>query len=837
MEAYCFKCKTKREMLNATPLYMENGSPATSGTCPECGGKLFKMGRTTGHDGLPVPQKGDGPKADGKAKTPAKSAAKRKPTAKRKSAAVKSPTKGAASSATNAAAKPGVKSKTAAKKSAGKPAAKPAKKAATDTAPKVRTGKLVIVESPAKAKSVGRYLGSGYTVKASKGHVRDLLSSRLSVDLDNDFEPTYRVMNDKRDTVADLKRAADSAAEIFLATDPDREGEAIAWHLISAAEMETPRVKRVVFHEITEPAIKEAFGHPRAVDMSLVNAQQARRILDRIVGYQVSEFLWEKVRGRLSAGRVQSIALRLVVDREREIEAFVAREYWTLDAELKKQRPNGAKSERPFSARLVKINGQDPELSSKEQVQPHLKVLERSSFSVKEVTTGTVQRRPSAPFTTSTLQQEASRRLGFNAKRTMAVAQQLYEGIDLGKAGVTGLITYMRTDSTNVSAQAHHEAREFIKSRYGKDYMPARAPIYKTKAKGAQEAHEAIRPTAVMREPSTLKSVLSGEQLKLYKLIWERFLASQMSPAVYDTLRVDISAGPSAKERPYLFRVSGRTLKFAGFMALYEDAKDDDASADDDEGRIIPSVTANEALDLLRLLPEQHFTEPPPRYTEATLVKTLEEYGIGRPSTYAPIVGVIQDRDYVESRQKRLVPSETGRVVNDLLVEYFPDVMDVQFTARMEDQLDGVAEGEREWQPVLHSFYDRFAVQLRHARDKAPRVQPIEKIGRICPTCGTGDLIIKYGRFGKFIGCSNYPECKHTEQLLERTGHTCPKCGATDSGELIQRKTRAGKTFYGCSRYPACDYTAWRLPKRHVSHPEPVDSETAETTRRRKNAV
>lgn len=816
MEAYCFKCKTKREMLNATAIYMENGAPATTGTCSVCGGKLFKMGRTDAHAALPTPDP-----ATKAARTTAKKTAAKKSTAKKSTTARKT----AAADATTKKAAP-TKKKTAAKSS----------RKAADTTPKRRSGKLVIVESPAKAKSVGRYLGSGYTVKASKGHVRDLLSSRLSVDLDNDFEPTYRVMNDKRDTVADLRRAAETAAEIYLATDPDREGEAIAWHLISAADMEEPRVKRVVFHEITEPAIKEAFTHPRPVDMSLVNAQQARRILDRIVGYQVSEFLWEKVRGRLSAGRVQSIALRLVVEREREIEAFRAREYWTVDAELKKQRPNGVKSDRPFMARLAKINGKDPVLESEAQVRPHLDVLNKSTFVVKDVTTGTVQRKPSAPFTTSTLQQEASRRLGFTAKRTMAVAQQLYEGIDLGKAGITGLITYMRTDSTNISAQAQHEARDFVKARYGKDFMPARPPVYKTKAKGAQEAHEAIRPTLVVREPTTLKSLLSAEQFKLYKLIWERFLASQMSPAVYDTLRVDISAGPSAKDRPYLFRVSGRTLKFAGFMALYEDSKDEDIAADTDEGRLIPLMTADEALDLLRIMPEQHFTEPPPRYTEATLVKTLEEYGIGRPSTYAPIVGVIQDRDYVESKQKRLIPTETGRIVNDLLVQYFPDVMDVQFTARMEDQLDSVAEGDSEWQPVLHTFYDRFAVQLKDAKENAPRVQPIEKIGRTCPTCGTGDLIIKYGRFGKFIGCSNYPECKHTEQLLEKTGHSCPKCGMTDGGELIQRKTRKGRTFYGCSRYPECDYTAWRLPNRRAAQAEPQEPESKPTRRERKSA-
>lgn len=826
MEAYCFKCKTKRDVQNATAIFMENGSPATTGTCAVCGGKLFKVGRTEAHASLPTPEAK--PKA---AKTAAKKTTK-KATTKRTTSA-----KAAGDKSVDTAAKPASKSttkaKTATKKATTrKTAAKSSKKA--DATPKRRSGKLVIVESPAKAKSVGRYLGEGYTVKASKGHVRDLLSSRLSVDLENDFEPTYRVMNDKRDTVAELRRAAETASEIYLATDPDREGEAIAWHLISAAGMEEHRVKRVVFHEITEPAVKEAFSHPRAVDMSLVNAQQARRILDRIVGYQVSEFLWEKVRGRLSAGRVQSIALRLVVEREREIEAFTAREYWTLDTELKKQKPNGVKNERPFTARLAKINGSDPDLASEADVKPHLAMLQRSDFMVKDVTTGTTQRKPSAPFTTSTLQQEASKRLGFTAKRTMAVAQQLYEGIDLGKAGITGLITYMRTDSMTISASAQHEAREFIKARFGKDYMPARAPLYKTKAKGAQEAHEAIRPTSVLREPTPLKASLSAEQFKLYKLIWERFVASQMSNAVFDTLRVDISAGPNAKERPYLLRVSGRTMKFAGFMALYEDTRDEDSTQDGDEGRIIPTMTANDVLDLLKLLPVQHFTEPPPRYTEATLVKTLEEHGIGRPSTYAPIVGVIQDRDYVENKQKRLVPTETGKIVNDLLVAYFPDFMDLQFTARMEDQLDGVADGQQEWQPVLQTFYDRFAVQLRDAKEKAPRMQPIEKVGRTCPTCGTGDLIIKYGRFGKFIGCSNYPECKHTEQLLEKTGHVCPKCGETDNGELILRKTKRGKTFYGCSRYPACDYTAWRLPNRRSSHPEAADAE--HTPQRRKTA-
>jgi DNA topoisomerase-1 len=782
MEAYCLKCKTKREMLNPTPVYNQNGSAATTGPCAVCGSKLFKMGLTDAHATLVKPT----------------------PTAKTKTAPTKAKTK------TTAAKTSTTKSKTTAAK--GKTAAAKTSttkgKTTKTTAPTRRSGKLVIVESPAKAKSVGRYLGAGYTVKASKGHVRDLYKSKLSVDLDNAFTPTYTVPIDKKATVTELRKAAETASEIYLATDPDREGEAIAWHLIHAAGMDESRIKRVVFHEITEPAVKEAFSHPRQVDMSLVNAQQARRILDRIVGYQVSELLWTKVRGRLSAGRVQSIALRLVVDRERQIESFVPQEYWTVDVDLKKQ----TGIQRPFSAHLVKIDGQDPDFSAEAQVTPHLAVLERSRYTVSDIARSQMQRKPAAPFTTSTLQQEASRRLGFNARRTMSAAQQLYEGIDLGKEGTVGLITYMRTDSVNVSAQAQTEARAYIQKRFGKDHVPAKPPVYKTKAKGAQEAHEAIRPTSIEREPTRIKAALSSDQFKLYKLIWERFVASQMSNAIYDTLKVEITAGPTPQQQPYLLRASTRQLAFAGFMAVYEEGKDDETT-DGDEGRVIPPLEVQEPLDLVKLLPEQHFTEPPPRYTEATLVKALEEYGIGRPSTYAPTLGVIQDRDYVEVVNKRMVPTEIGKLVNDLLVQFFPDVMDYSFTARMEDQLDSVAEGDIEWQPVLSTFYDRFAQQLETAKADMPRIQPIEKIGRTCPTCGTGDLIIKHGRYGKFIGCSNYPECKHTEPYVERTGVMCAKCGATDGGELLARKTRAGRTFFGCSRYPDCDYTTWRLPK------------------------
>lgn len=756
--AYCVKCKTKREIANPQAVYTENGTPGTRGVCSVCGTNLFRMGATEAHASLPKPAR----------------------------------TTGAAR-----------------KKTKAKTAKKVEKKQA---APKKRTGgKLVIVESPAKARSVGNFLGKGYTVKASKGHVRDLLVTQLSVDVKNDFEPKYRVPNDKRDTVSELQNAVDNASEIFLATDPDREGEAIAWHLIAATDLDEKRAKRVVFHEITKPAIQEAFSHPRDLDMNLVNAQQARRILDRLVGYNITELLWEKVRNQLSAGRVQSIAVRLVVDREREIEAFVPEEYWTLDARLQKQHRNGKHTEKPFVARLVKYQGQDIKLGVEGDVTPHLPVLEKSQFIVTEVKHGTRQRKPSAPFTTSTLQQEASRRLGYNARRTMSIAQQLYEGIDIGKGNVVGLITYMRTDSTQVSEQAQAEARNFIHNRFGAEYHPARPPRYVTKTKGAQEAHEAIRPTSVLREPEQLKHVLTRDQLKLYTLIWQRFLASQMANAVYNTLRVDIDAGPSPKDMPYAFRVAGSTIKFQGFLALYEDARDEDLAPDEDEGRILPELKAGDLLDLLALLPEQHFTQPPPRYTEASLVRTLEEYGIGRPSTYAPTVATIQDREYIEKQDKRLTPTETGKIVNDMLVKYFPDVLDYQFTARMEDQLDTIAEGHLEWRPMLREFYGPFEQHMDIARQQMPQVRQEETIGRNCPESGH-PLVIRYGRFGKFIGCSNYPECRYTEPWLDRMNIACPVCGKTHGGEIIARKSRKGRVFYGCSRYPECEFTSWKRP-------------------------
>jgi DNA topoisomerase-1 len=753
MEAYCVKCKTKREMAEPEAVFTASGTPATKGKCPVCGTNLYRMGETEAHAGLPRPEK-----------TPRKTKNGR----------------GAANGR---------------------------------DASRKRSGKLVIVESPAKAKTVGRFLGRGYTVKASIGHIRDLLRSTLSVDVEHDFAPKYRVPNEKREVVKALKSEAAQAENIYLATDPDREGEAIAWHLLEAAEIEPERAQRVVFHEITKPAIEEAFAHPRAISMELVNAQQARRILDRLVGYSLSPLLWAKVRGRLSAGRVQSVAVRLIVDRERAIEAFVPHEYWSIEAELVKDNPNGKKPEVPFRAKLIKVGedevgtGDECLLKTEAQVQPLVVDLATARYSVARVKTGERRRNPAPPFTTSTLQQEASKRLGFTAKRTMATAQQLYEGIEIGHGQATGLITYMRTDSTNVSEIAQQEARQYVTQRYGKDYLPAEPPQYKARAKGAQEAHEAVRPTLVEREPKSLTEYLTKDQLKLYTLVWQRFVASQMAAAIFDTVSVDIDAQGAATK--YLFRVAGSTLRFAGFLAVYEEARDEDGAPEDEaDAKALPTLTVNDVLALIRLLPEQHFTQPPPRYTEASLVKTLEEYGIGRPSTYAPIISTIQQRGYVTREDKRLSPTETGTIVNDLLVGHFPEIVGVDFTANMEAELDEIAEGRRDWVPVLREFWEPFAGQVKAAEAEMPQVstEP-ELVGRDCPQSGH-PLVIRWGRYGKFIGCSNFPDCRYTEPWLEKIGVLCPK----DGGEIAERKTRKGRVFYGCANYPACDFTSWKRP-------------------------
>jgi DNA topoisomerase-1 len=665
-----------------------------------------------------------------------------------------------------------------------------------------RKGKLVIVESPAKARTVGRFLGKGYTVKASIGHVRDLLRSQLSVDVEHDFEPKYRIPKEKSAVVKEIKALAKTHEEIFLATDPDREGEAISWHLMEAAKIPAKYTKRVVFHEITEPAIAEAFGHPRDIDMALVDAQQARRVLDRLVGYSLSPLLWRKVRGRLSAGRVQSVALRLVVEREREIDAFNPVEYWTVEAEF---RPQGLKE--TFIARLAKVDAAEPQFGKEDEVKPVLADMEASAYAITKIKRGERRRTPSAPFITSTLQQEASRKLSYTARRTMALAQQLYEGIDLGE-GAVGLITYMRTDSTNVSELAQAETRQFIAQRYGEGFLPKEPPKYKAKVAGAQEAHEAIRPTSVLRQPESIKEFLNRDQFRLYQLVWQRFVASQMTAAVFDTLSVDVTGKSSAHE--YLLRASGSTVKFPGFMIVYEEAKDEDqAPAEEEAEAHIPSgIAEGQDQRLIRLLPEQHFTQPPPRFSEASLVRALEEFGIGRPSTYAPTMAVLQERGYVTRDQKRLVPTETGILVNDMISEHFPNIVDTGFTAAMEADLDRIAAGELNWVSKMREFYGPFAEQVKLAEENMPEMKTgPEPIGRDCPDCGK-ELVIRWGRYGKFIACSGFPDCRHTEPWLEKIGVKCPK----DGGEIAIRKTRKGRIFYGCVNYPACDFTSWKLP-------------------------
>ncbi len=757
IEAHCMKCKTKRVMQNPEPTFTPRGQPATRGTCPECGATLFRMGETPAHAGLPRPEV--------------------KPAEPKGKATDK---------------KPGRRSNTK------------------------RDGRLVIVESPAKARTVGRFLGKGYRVRASVGHVRDLLKSQLSVDVENDFAPRYQVPKEKRQVVKELREEVKKAREVYLATDPDREGEAIAWHLIAATGIEDEQVRRVVFHEITKQAIEEAFAHPRGINMQLVNAQQARRILDRLVGYKISPILWDKVRSRLSAGRVQSVALRLIVEREREIQAFVPEEYWSIEAELAKTDSRGQEERPSFIAKLVQIRGQSVDLKSEADTQKVVDELEKAIYVVRNVTQQERRRKPAAPFITSTLQREASNKLGFTTQRTMAVAQQLYEGIEIGDEGTVGLITYMRTDSTNVAEVAQQEAQRYIDQRYGSEYRPAKPPIYKTKVKSAQEAHEAIRPTSVFREPAKVRRYLTRDQYRLYNLIWQRFVASQMAPAVYDVTTVEVQAEPDGAapgglpaKATYLFRATGSIIKFPGFLAVYQETREEDEEpAEEGMGTVLPPLTVDEVLDLLRLIPEQHFTQPPPRYSEATLVRELEKHGIGRPSTYAPIISTIQKRGYVERVDRRLHPTELGFIVNDLLVEHFPDIMDVGFTAQMEEQLDQIARGERDWVPVLREFYGPFEETVRRAEGHMQKVdlEP-EYAGELCEKCGS-PMVVKFGRYGKFIACSNFPQCRNTKPYQIRIGVKCPECSA----EMVEKRTRRGRVFYGCSAYPECEFATWNRP-------------------------
>jgi len=707
---------------------------------------------------------------------------------------------------------------------------------------------LVVVESPAKARTISRILGDGYDVRASIGHVRDLPKRDLGVEIENGFLPKYVVPPEKSKTVKEIREAARKATEVFLATDPDREGEAIAWHLLEAADLGDLPLKRVVFHEITPEAVRASFDHPRDIDMKLVDAQQARRVLDRLVGYRLSPFLWSKVRRGLSAGRVQSVAVRLVVEREREIQAFRAQEYWTLDAQFEKQ------GEKPyFRARLAGYSNkrQKLEITAEIEAQRLVAALRSSGFQVKSVQTKPQARRPAAPFITSTLQQEASRRLGYSATRTMRIAQQLYEGLSLGSDGEVGLITYMRTDSTSVAGSAQHEARAYIGRRYGADFVPAAPRVYTKKVKGAQEAHEAIRPTSVLREPDALRGVLSNDQYRLYSLIWQRMVASQMADALFDVTTADIDAKPSGGGDVYLLRATNTQLRFAGFRQVYEEARDEEEEEDLGKNPL-PELAASDALSLIDLFPEQHFTEPPSRYSEASLVKALEEKGIGRPSTYAPTMSTIQDRGYVEKDGRHLKPADLGVVVNDLLVEHFPDFVDVGFTAGMENELDDVASGERQWQPVVEEYFNPLEAKLKVAKEAAPKqveatdvtckecqrpmvirwgrrgrflactgypeckgTQPLEGEARdepkptddICPEC-SAPMVLRSGRFGKFIACSRYPECKGRKQVATSTGARCPK----DGGDILERRTKRRRIFYGCGNYPKCDFTTWSRP-------------------------
>jgi len=671
---------------------------------------------------------------------------------------------------------------------------------AVDDAPSVGGGRsLVIVESPAKAITIGRFLGNKFTVRASMGHVRDLPDGKLGVDTENSFEPAYQIMKDKKTIVAELKKLGANATSIYLATDPDREGEAISWHLLEAAGWKGIPIRRVVFHAITPEAVKEAFENDREIDMRLVNAQQARRILDRLVGYQLSPLLWKKVQRGLSAGRVQSVALRLVVDRDAEIDIFVPVEYWTLDAQVQPAVGNA------FKSQLYGVTGEKKiELPNQASVDAIVTDLERSAFNVETVNKREVKRRPSAPFITSTLQQDAARQLRYPARRTMSIAQQLYEGIDIGAEGTVGLITYMRTDSPQVDAGAITEARGYIQQRWGEEYLPASARSYNTRSKVAQEAHEAIRPTTMARTPDGIRGYLSNDQFRLYELIWKRMISSQMSDAVSDATQVIINVA-CASGTSYEFRASGSVLKFPGFRTLYIEAKDEDAE-DDEQDKQLPQLVQGEKLSNNGLAPGQHFTQPPPRFTEASLIKSLEERGIGRPSTYAPIITTIVDRQYVNRERGTMTSTKLGQVVSKQLTDHFPNIMDLDFTAQLEEHLDDVANGKQEWVPLLQEFYDPFRKALDDAQENMERVRVEEPTDEICEICGR-PMVIKHGRFGPFLSCTGFPECKTSKPLLKKTGAFCPK----DGGELVERKGK-GRTFFGCSNYPNCDFTVSRRP-------------------------
>ncbi|MGI6413841.1 MAG: type I DNA topoisomerase [Syntrophomonadaceae bacterium] len=647
---------------------------------------------------------------------------------------------------------------------------------------------LLIVESAAKAKTLSKFLGKGYKVKASIGHVKDLPKSKLGIDINNNYQPEYITIRGKGEILKDIKEESQKAKRILLATDPDREGEAIAWHLQNAIKI-TPGSKcRIEFHEITKEAVKNAIKNSRPVNMDKVNAQQARRVLDRLVGYNLSPLLWAKVRKGLSAGRVQSVAIRLICEREEEIRNFISEEYWTIESVLANN------TNQTFKARLLNFKNEKIVISNEKEKDRVVGELRDSVFQVVSQEIKEKRKKPSAPFITSSLQQEASKRLNFYSKRTMKVAQELYEGLEIGEEGTVGLITYLRTDSTRVSQVAQAEALEFIRSQYGDAYAPAAANEYKTK-KNSQDAHEAIRPTSAYRTPESIKSYLSRDQYRLYKLIWERFIASQMTPAVYDTIQVDINAGD------YTFRANSSQLKFSGYKKVYNDMEEEVKNP-------IPDLKIGQKLQVIEITPEQHFTQPPPRFTEASLVKLLEEKNIGRPSTYAPIIDTILKRNYVERQNKQFVPTELGFIVVELLKENFSNIVDVEFTAKMEEELDSIEEGKLDWKTVIQDFYQPFEQDLNRANQLIKKIEiKEEKAGKDCPRCGQ-PMLIKYGRYGKFTACSGFPDCRYTESMNEEAGVNCPQCG----GVILALRSKKGRKFFGCSRYPECNFSSWNKP-------------------------
>ncbi len=652
---------------------------------------------------------------------------------------------------------------------------------------------LVIVESPAKAKTIGKYLGNKYIVKASLGHIRDLPKSQIGVEVENNFAPKYITIRGKGSVLKELKDASKKVKHVYLAADPDREGEAIAWHLAHYLELKENEPCRVVFNEITKQAVKDAFKHPRKINMDLVNAQQARRILDRLVGYKISPLLWKKVKKGLSAGRVQSVAVKLIIDRENEIKAFVPEEYWTITAQL-------MTGSSVFEAKFYGMNGEKTELHNEQEVQEVLDSIAKAQFVVSDVKERERLRNPAPPFTTSSLQQEAARKLNFRAARTMSVAQQLYEGVDLGKDGTVGLITYMRTDSTRISPVAQEEARQYIAEKFGASYVPESPRNYAKKAANAQDAHEAIRPTSTLRDPEQVKPYLSRDQFRLYKLIWERFVASQMASAVLDTMTVDITAGQA------VFRAVGSKVKFPGFMKVYVEGNDDGTTEED---KLLPPLNKGDRLKKKKIDPKQHFTQPPPRYSEARLVKTLEELGIGRPSTYAPTLETIQKRGYVAIEDKKFVPTELGELVIQLMEEFFPEILDVEFTAHMEEGLDHIEEGKENWVKLLDDFYSSFEKRLEVAEEEMQEIEIQDEVSEeICEKCGR-PLVYKMGRFGKFLACSGFPECRNTKPIVKNIGVDCPKC---KEGKIVERRSKKGRIFFGCERYPSCDFVSWDKP-------------------------